>query len=250
MLLVADVHGAADALEVVAKQGETLLVLGDFVNLIDHRTGDGIIADVIGRSVVMEISRLRAEGHGAEASALWLETTGERRREIDKEIKTRMEQQYREVCAALEFTDSYVLFGNVDRPDMLRSHLGRRSQFVDAETREIDGLLVGFVGGGLPRIGTEGEVAHDTMAEKLASLGRVDILCTHVPPDVPALARDVVGRTNKGSREILEYLIRFEPTHHYFGDIHQPMATRWQVGRTMCINVGYFRATGRALSHR
>lgn len=250
MLLVADVHGASDALARIAAEGEPLLVLGDLVNLIDHRTGEGIVADVIGRSVVTEISRLRSERRREEASALWIETTRERRSDVAKAIKDGMERQYRDVCSALEGTDSYVLFGNVDRPDMLRAHLGARSQFVDAETREIDGLVVGFVGGGLPRIGTEGEVSHDTMAKKLASIGPVDILCTHVPPDVSALARDVVGRTNKGSREILDYLLEFEPAHHYFGDIHQPMATTWRIGRTTCINVGYFRATGRAISHR
>jgi hypothetical protein len=32
---------------------------------------------------------------------------------------------------------------------------------------------------------------------------------------------------------------------HLFGDVHQPQASRWRIGRTQCVNVGYFRATGR-----
>jgi Icc-related predicted phosphoesterase len=87
------------------------------------------------------------------------------------------------------------------------------------------------------------------MAIKLGRLGPVDILCTHVPPDVQPLASDVVGRTSKASKEILDYLLEFEPPFHFFGDIHQPQATTWRVGNTTCINVGYFRATGRGVHH-
>jgi hypothetical protein len=66
---------------------------------------------------------------------------------------------------------------------------------------------------------------------------------------VEPLASDVVGRTRKASKEILEYLLEARPAFHFFGDIHQPQATTWLVGTTRCINVGYFRATGRALHH-
>jgi Icc-related predicted phosphoesterase len=29
-----------------------------------------------------------------------------------------------------------------------------------------------------------------------------------------------------------------------FGHVHQPLASRVRIGRTECINVGHFRATG------
>jgi Icc-related predicted phosphoesterase len=77
----------------------------------------------------------------------------------------------------------------------------------------------------------------------------VDILCTHVAPAVSALARDVVGGKEKGSQAVLDYLVDAQPQFHYFGDIHQPQASSWRVGDTRCRNVGYFRATGRAVSH-
>jgi len=34
---------------------------------------------------------------------------------------------------------------------------------------------------------------------------------------------------------------------HFFGDVHQPQASTWRIGSTRCRNVGYFRATERAL---
>jgi len=249
VLLVADIHGAADALARVAACEEPLLVLGDLVNLIDYRTNDGIVADVVGKDVVKQISKLRALRLRSEASDVWEAATAGRRDEINDAIRDRMAQEYRLVCAALDGADAYVTFGNVDRPDMLCQHLPDSAQYVDGETRIIEGSTVGFVGGGIPRIGGAGEVEPDDMSAKLDRLGPVDILCTHVPPDVQPLASDVIGRTRKASKEILDYLIEHQPAFHYFGDIHQPQATTWRIGNTTCINVGYFRATGRAVRH-
>jgi len=87
------------------------------------------------------------------------------------------------------------------------------------------------------------------MADKLDRLGRVDVLCTHVPPAITSLATDVVAGRTKGSTAVLEYLERARPPFHYFGDVHQPQASRWRLGATRCVNVGYFRATGRAMAH-
>jgi Icc-related predicted phosphoesterase len=229
--------------------GQPLLVLGDLINLIDYRTGDGIVADVVGREVVREISALRSLRRRVEADDVWRAATAGRQEEINVEIGERMADEYRSVCDALEGAEAYVTYGNVDRPDMLRDFLPNSAHYVDGEVRVIEGSTVGFVGGGVPRIGTPGEVDPLDMRAKLESLGPVDILCTHVPPDVQPLAVDVVGRTRKASREILEYLVLHQPAFHFFGDIHQPQATTWWVGPTRCINVGYFRATGRAVRH-
>lgn len=249
MLIVSDVHGAVGALARVAANREPLLVLGDLINLIDYRTSDGILADVVGRELVAKVSLLRSQQRRAEANAAWMAATADRRVEIHDAISEQMASQYREVCGALEGADAYVTYGNVDRPDMLREHLPSSARYVDGEAHMIEGLRVGFVGGGIPSIGTAGEVAPEDMASKLGQLGRVDVLCTHVPPDIAPLASDVVGRTRKASREILDYVVEHEPSFHFFGDTHQPQATTWTVGKTTCVNVGYFRATGRAFRH-
>lgn len=249
MLLVADVHGAADALAKVAGAGEPLLILGDLINYIDYRTNEGIVASVGGAEFTAEVVRLRTAGQFTEAGRLWRDYSVGREDELRAEFDRRVHAAYHEVCAALEGADAYVTYGNVDRPSVLEDHLPAGSRFVDAGVFEIEGFRVGFAGGGVMTIGTPGEVADDAMEAKLATLGPVDILCTHVPPAVTPLASDVIGGRQKGSQPILDYVLEYEPAFHYFGDIHQPQASQWMVGKTLCRNVGYFRATGRATRH-
>jgi len=249
MLIVSDVHGAAEPLRRVAMMGEPLLVLGDLINYIDYRSNDGIVADISGKGLVDEFVRLRAEEGHVAASDFWHEQWLGREDEMRERYRDAAERSYREVCGALVGCDAFVTYGNVDRPDMLAEHLPDGARFVDGEVVEIDGLRVGFAGGGLARIGTPGEITEEDMASKLARLGPVDILATHVAPAVPALACDVIGGGEKGSVAVLDYIETHRPPFHYFGDIHQPKATRWRVGPTVCINAGYFRATGRAIRH-
>jgi Icc-related predicted phosphoesterase len=84
----------------------------------------------------------------------------------------------------------------------------------------------------------------------LEALGPVDVLGTHVPPAIDPLRRDVItGRLEGGSVAIADYLRRHQPAAHFFGDIHQPQASSWRIGRTLCTNVGYFRATNRAVRY-
>jgi Icc-related predicted phosphoesterase len=142
-----------------------------------------------------------------------------------------------------------VTFGNVDRPDRLAANLNDGCRFVDGDVVEIEGWRVGIVGGGVPALGVPGEVVEDEMRRKLTGLGPVDVLCTHVAPAVSPLSDDVIGGRPKHSKAVLDYLLDLRPRWHYFGDIHQPQATRWRVGDTVCRNVGYFRATGRPVRH-
>ncbi|MEA3511642.1 MAG: metallophosphoesterase [Actinomycetota bacterium] len=249
MLIVSDVHGATEALRRVAAKGEPLLVLGDLINYIDYRSNDGIVAEVSGRELVDDFVRIRGtEGHEA-ASDMWHRHWAGREEELRERYRTVTEAAYEDVCDALRGCEAYVTYGNVDRPKMLAGHLPEGARFVDAEVVTISGLRVGFAGGGMASIGTPGEVTEREMAAKLANLGPVDILATHVPPAVPALACDVIGGREKGSTAILEYIERMQPPFQYFGDIHQPRATSWRLGSTRCINTGYFRATGRATRH-
>ena len=249
MLLVSDVHGAAEALARVAASGEPLLVLGDLINFIDYRDNSGILSDVVGQQFTDDLVRLRTAGEFAAASALWGRYTEGRETEIRAGFDESVGAAYDEVMAALHGAEAYVTFGNVDRPDLMRQMLAPPGRFVDTEVVEIEGSRVGFAGGGMRSLGTPGEVSEEEMAAKLAQLGPVDILCTHVPPAIPALAKDVVGGQQKSFRAVLDYVTRHQPAYHYFGDIHQPQAVAWTVGRTKCRNVGYFRATGKPFRH-
>ncbi|MCB1246510.1 MAG: metallophosphoesterase [Acidimicrobiia bacterium] len=242
---MSDVHGAADALARMAPPGSTVFVLGDLVNLIDYRTMEGIIPDVVGVDVVRRIVRLRTEADPDAAAGVWAERTAEDRQAIQERIADRMRVAYGSVARALEGYTAYVTYGNVDRVAMMTEALPGSARFTDGESVEVDGIVVGFAGGGIPAIGSGGEVPHDEMEAKLAKLGPVEVLCTHVPPAIDVLAQDLLGPIPKGSPPILDYLRRHRPRLHLFGDVHQPRATRWRVGTTTCHNVGYFRATGR-----
>ena len=76
-------------------------------------------------------------------------------------------------------------------------------------------------------------------------LGAVELLCSHVPPDVPELAYDVVARRPEAaSPALLQVVRRDRPRAALFGHVHQPLAQRVRVGHTECVNVGHFRHTG------
>jgi len=249
MLLVSDIHGAFDELAEVAGRGEPLLILGDLLNFVDHRTHEGMLAQVAGKEFVARLGRLRDAGDREASRLLWNEFRSGREEEIANEYDQLIADAYRRVSGALEGCEAYVTYGNVDRPDELEAALPESARFVDGEVFELEGFRIGMVGGGVRALGVPGEVTEEEMADKLARIGPVDVLCTHVAPAVPALSRDVIGGRAKESAAVLEYLMEHRPAWHYFGDIHQPQASMWRVGATRCVNVGYFRATGRPVQH-
>ena len=59
MLLVSDIHDAPEALARVADSGEPVLILGDLLNFIDYRTGEGIVAEVLGRDFARRVADAR-----------------------------------------------------------------------------------------------------------------------------------------------------------------------------------------------
>ncbi len=251
MLLVSDIHGAFGALGRVAAAGETLLVLGDLINFVDYRTTDGIMAEIFGSAFVAQVATARGRGDLDTNRRLWIQHTAGHEEEIRAKVAELVAAQYERCREALAPARGFVTYGNVDWPDVLRSILPPGCRFVDGEAVEIEGTTFGFVGGGAPTvIQARGEVSDDLMEAKLARMGDVEVLCSHLPPEVPALHTDVVtGFRERASRPLLEYVRRVGPRYHYFGDVHQPQATTWRVGTTKCVNVGYFRATGRPVRH-
>jgi Icc-related predicted phosphoesterase len=249
MLLISDVHGAFDAVAALRPLDQPLLVLGDLLNLLDYRTGEGITADVLGRDFAVAAADARATGDYEGMRKLWRDhaTDPDVMRAAFHDAAV---HQYEMAGAALDGMRAWVTYGNVDRPALLRAHLPKSSVFVDGDVVEIEGVAFGFVGGGIETpLGAQGEVSDADMRSKLASMGPVDVLCSHLPPAVEPLYRDVVtGRLERGSEPLREYLQDHEPFFHFFGDVHQPQASRWRVGRTVCQNVGYFRATRRPVT--
>jgi Icc-related predicted phosphoesterase len=254
MLLVSDVHGAWEPLAAVAataaETGEPLLVLGDLVNLVDYRTMDGILSEVVGKPTVREVSRLRLRGDHATARERWQEASAGRKDQVQEQIATMVSDGYARAAAALAGCEAYVTYGNVDDPVALAEHMPDGVRFVDGDVVAIDGVRVGFAGGGIGLgAGAPGTVTEERMAAKLAGLGEIDVLCTHAAPAVRQLSYDVVAGAPKGSTAVLDFIAARRPVFHYFGDVHQPQALAWRVGATRCRNVGYFRATRRPVRH-
>lgn len=249
MLFVSDVHGALEPLMRLAQRGETLIILGDLVNLTDYRSGEGAIAEALGMEFARSTAEARAAGDYGEMRSLWSEHVGDRMDEVRQSIGDALMRQYEEVGKALQGGHGYVIHGNVDRPRILKTILPNGYEYVHGRSVEIEGMTLGFAGGGVSTpIQAEGEVPDDEMREILDELGPVDVLCTHVPPALEPLRRDVItGREERGSAPILEYISWAQPKYHFYGDVHQAQASTWRLGSTRCFNAGYFRATGRYL---
>jgi Icc-related predicted phosphoesterase len=117
---------------------------------------------------------------------------------------------------------------------------------LDGEVAEIGGRRFGFVGGGLQTpMRTPYEISESEYAAKVAAVGAVDVLCCHIPPDVPELLYDVEARRmERGSTAVLEAIRATQPDLVLFGHVHNPLAQRTRIGRTECVNVGHFRGRG------
>lgn len=249
MILISDVHDAPDALRRLVALGEEMVILGDLVNLTDYRTGDGAVARVMGREFAALTSEARAAGDYGRMRELWTEHEAEMAEDLRTLIGNELADQYAKVTTALQGGRGLVIHGNVDRPEALRAALPDGFRYVHGDVVEIDEMRWGFVGGGIRTpIRARGEVDDDEMTGFLEAMGSVDVLCTHVPPALAPLRRDVItGREERGSGPVFDYLVETQPRFHFFGDVHQPQATTWRIGRTTCYNASYFRATGRYL---
>ena len=150
--------------------------------------------------------------------------------------------QYEELFSAMPA--GILTYGNVDIPALWPDYLRPDHTVLDAQTVEVGGMTWGFIGGGLVSpMRTPYEIPEQDYAAKIASLGAVDVLFTHIPPAVPDLTYDVVARRFEvGSAALLEYVREYQPRYHFFGHVHQPLATRFRIGRTECVNVGHFHS--------
>ena len=249
MLFVSDVHDSPESLARLVSLGDEVAILGDLINLNDYRTGVGAVAEVLGSDFAKATASARARGDYARMRDLWAEHAAQIGADLRPRIGEALERQYQAVGDALRGGRGLVIHGNVDRPDRLQESLPEGFEYVHGQRVERNGVRFGFVGGGVETpLQAAGEVSDSEMESLLAEIGEVDILCTHVAPAIPVMRKDVVtGRIERGSDPVYRYLSDVQPRFHLFGDVHQPQATTWRVGRTRCLNAGYFRATGRYL---
>ncbi len=247
---VSDVHGATAALARAGDGADALICLGDLVLFLDYDDhAGGIFGELFGAANAAEFVRLRTERRFDEASALgtrlWDRVCEEHGVDRSALIERMVRGQYAELFAAMP-EPAYLTYGNVDVPAYWTDYLRPGHQVIDGGTADIGGLRFGFVGGGLVSpMRTPYELTEAEFDAKVAALGEVDVLCSHIPPEVPELAYDVVARRfETGSRALLEYVRDVQPRAMIFGHVHQPAASRMRIGRTECVNVGHFRGSG------
>ncbi len=248
---VSDVHGNIDGLARVAERAEQLVVLGDLLDYVDyHEHGNGILGEVFGAEKVGHFASLRATGSfGALHDynrELWdsLDDAAGVLTEV-------VEDRYLQVLDAVG-PDALVILGNVDVEAAWAEVIGPKLPNRDGQVVEVAGRRFGFVAGGSARPGVHWRPAEQVwrplvrsavdFENTVAGLGAVDVLCSHVPPNLPLLRYDrVPGRLEMYGPGLLESIDRHGPQLAVFGHVHQPLASRTRRGRTECINVGHFQ---------
>jgi Icc-related predicted phosphoesterase len=245
--VVSDVHARADALAKAGEGADAFICLGDLVLFLDYDDpSGGIFAEMFGAEAAVRLIQLRTERRFEEARAysgeLWASLgDGSPRDHIEKAIRS----QYADLFAAMP-TPAYVTYGNVDVPGLYADYVRDGITVLDGETTTIGDRTFGFVGGGLKTpMHTPYEISDEDYAAKVAAVGAVDVLCAHIPPDVPELLYDVEARRmERGSVALLEAIRDTQPAVVLYGHVHNPLVRRTRIGRTECVNVGHFRGRG------
>lgn len=253
---VSDIHGNSAALADVAARAEQLIVLGDLLDYIDYRDpGAGIVGAAFGRGPVQQLIDLRTVGDFAGmhvlSVALW-ETLADPRGTLDAIV----DAKYRLVVEALSRASRppLLILGNVDELDRWTAVADGTIDMVDGQVIELDGVRLGFAAGGASRrAGPPPDPATDDrpwrpfikpaadFARTVASLGAVDVLCSHVPPDLALMRYDrVPARAEMFGPGLLESIDEHRPRLALSGHVHQPLVQRTRRGRTECVNVGHF----------
>jgi len=246
--VVSDVHGAASALIGADKGSDLFVCLGDLILYLDYDDpSQGIYAELFGEAHARAYIAARTAGRFEDArelsasawATLGVVSPGDRRAAMETHIRRQYESMFNTMPQPALMT-----YGNVDIPAMWDDYLKPGHRIIDGEVVEVAGIRMGFVGGGLVSpMRTPYELDPVAYAEKLDQLGPVDVLFTHIPPQLPQLTYDVVARRFEvGSAAINAYIERVQPRFHVFGHVHQPLHSRARIGRTECINVGHFNA--------
>jgi Icc-related predicted phosphoesterase len=241
--VVSDVHGAVEALARAGDGADALVLLGDLILFLDYADHSrGIFPDLFGEEAADRIVALRTARRFDEAREMNRKLWEGLDREATMDAAIR--GQYERMFAVLP-TPTYATYGNVDVPALWPEYTAPGTTVLDGQTVELGGRVFGFVGGGLRSpMRTPYEIDEETYAAKVAALGPVDVLCSHIPPAVPELCYDVVARRfERGSEALLEAIHRIRPKYSVFGHVHQPLTRRMRIGGTECVNVGHFNAT-------
>ncbi len=250
--IISDIHGEYGALAGELGPGDIAVMLGDYINLIDFRNLDGILAEVFTREEIVESLSLLARGRKELARHQIREAAGGTTEKF-RRVRELARESYREFFESTR-CKCFLLYGNIDDPGLMREAAGVDAEVVEAGVISIAGERFGLVSGaphGPWTVGLPGEMDPGEYARRVESLGPVDVLCTHYPPAVPELTWDTLAdRDEEGSEKLLEYIDRYRPACHYFGHVHNPRISSFTRGPTRLINAGFFKAHQTAIIHQ
>jgi Icc-related predicted phosphoesterase len=249
--IISDIHGEYGALADQLEPGDTAVLLGDYVNLIDFQTLEGILSDVYSREQVARALELFAKGDPHEARRRVREVVGSSS-EQSARIGQLVAESYRLLFDSIPCR-CIMIYGNTDNPWLIKEIGGGKVEMVEAGVVAVEGQRFAMLSGsphGPWTVGLPGEIEPAEYERRVAELEPADVLCTHYPPAVPELTWDeLAGRDEAGSDALLDYIDRYEPSVHYFGHVHHPRVATAVRGRTRLINAGFFREHGTALLH-
>jgi Icc-related predicted phosphoesterase len=245
MIFISDVHYQLDHLNSLPKNKGPVVILGDLINWIDYRDGQGIAMDVFGKDNVKKLVNLRKEHRFDERKSLWNELYQSDPDKISKKMQDAILKQYEDVFGVLKNYEVWFIPGNVDDVNIMNTYTSNSIKNVDGLIMEYNNKKIGFAGGGVPTpINARGEIDEDTFSKTLSTLKEAEIICTHAPPLVDELVTDVItNKIEQGWLSLKDFIEKHQPQFSLFGDVHQPQASNWVIKTTKCINVGYFRAT-------
>jgi len=250
--IISDIHGEYDALAGQLDQDDTAVLLGDYVNLIDFRTLEGILSQVYSRDEIIQVLTILARGKGELVRKQIREAAPGSPQKYEK-LSELIVDSYRRLFESIPCR-CYMIYGNTDDPQVMREMAGDGVEVIEAGVVELDGQRFGFVSGS-PRgpftIGLPGEMPTEKYQQLISSLGPVDVLCTHYPPAVEGITWDTLAdRDEVGSDALVAYIEEHSPAHHYFGHVHHPRLAEAEFGSTRLANAGLFREHRTAMVHR
>src|SRR5207245_9525523 len=102
-----------------------------------------------------------------------------REAEVAAKFQALIREGYRQVREALPHR-AYVILGNVDSPPLAGELERPGVEMVDGRVVEIEGLRVGFLGGGLPTpLRVAGELTGEAFGAKVCEIGPVEVISAH-----------------------------------------------------------------------
>ena len=244
--IASDIHGAYDELHEQLACEDTLILLGDYLDLIDYEDLSGMIAEFIPQKTIRAILDLISSGD-LEQAKTHMNAAAISQGNLFEKIEELSHDRYEHFFSGIPCT-TYLIWGNVDFPHVLKQHLKPNTNLITGAVLEIQGRRCGFVSGSPPMrysFGMPGEMSREAFRKAQYGLGPVDHLFVHPPPAIEDLAFDVqAGRDEEGSLDLLTFIEAYQPKTVHFGHVHEPRATTLTHNeKTLMINAGHFRRT-------